>query len=48
MKEALDWRRKELQDKDYRPEYLAIDEFAIHKGHRYATCVMDLAEGDIL
>lgn len=48
MREALDWRRKELQDKDYRPEYLAIDEFAVHKGHRYATCVMDLAEGDIL
>jgi len=48
MREALDWRRKELQDKDYRPQYLAIDEFAVHKGHRYATCVMDLAEGDIL
>lgn len=38
----------ELQDKDYKPEYLAIDEFAIHKGHRHATCVMDLAEGDVL
>ena len=48
MQEALDWRHKEIQDKDYRPEYLAIDEFAIHKGHRYATCVMDLAEGDVL
>jgi len=48
MNGTLDWRRKELQDKDYRPQYLAVDEFAIHKGHRYATCVMDLAEGDIL
>ena len=48
MQEALDRRHRELQDKDYRPMYLAIDEFAIHKGHRYATCVMDLAEGDIL
>ena len=48
MQEALDWRRKELQDKDYRPKYLAIDEFAIHKGHRYATCVMDLVEGDVI
>ena len=48
MQEALDLRRRELQGTDYRPQYLAIDEFAVHKGHRYATCVMDLAEGDIL
>jgi len=32
----------------YRPYYLAVDEFAIHKGHRYATCVMDLVRGDVL
>jgi transposase len=48
MQDALDLRRKELQDKDYRPQYLAIDEFAVHRGHSYATCVMDLVEGDIL
>lgn len=48
MQDALDLRHKELQDEDYRPQYLAIDEFAVHRGHRYATCVMDLAEGDIL
>lgn len=48
MEKELDWRHRELQDKDYRPEYLAIDEFAIQKGHRYATCVMDLTEGDVI
>lgn len=33
MHETLEWRRKELRDKDYRPRYLAVDEFAIHKLH---------------
>ena len=28
--------------------YLAVDEFAIHKGHSYATCVMDLDTGDVI
>ena len=37
-----------LKKSNYRPQYLAVDEFAIHKGHRYATCVMDLETGFIL
>lgn len=35
MQESLDMRRKELRDKDNRPRHLAVDEFAIHKGHSY-------------
>lgn len=37
-----------LKKSNYHPKYLAVDEFAIHKGHRYATCVMDLETGFIL
>ena len=48
MQETLDERRKELERKQYRPVYLAVDEFAIHKGHTYATCVMDLDTGDVI
>lgn len=48
MEESLNWRKKEIQKKDYKPKYLAIDEFAIYKGHSYATCVMDLIEGDVI
>lgn len=48
IKEALEQRSQELQDEGYKPRYLAVDEFAIHKGHSYATCVMDLETGDIL
>ena len=32
----------------YRPRYLAVDEFAIRKMHKYATCVMDLETGHII
>ena len=48
MEDALDTRMKYLKDQGYKPTYLAVDEFAIHKGHTYATCVMDLQTGDVL
>ena len=39
---------EELIMSGYCPKYLAVDEFAIHKGHTYATCVMDLESGEVL
>ncbi|MBR0445287.1 MAG: transposase [Clostridia bacterium] len=48
MDEALSGREEELRKRNYKPKRLAVDEFAVHKGHTYATCVMDLDEGDIL
>ena len=48
MGEAIWEREKELLDEGYKPRILAVDEFALHKGHSYATCVMDLETGDIL
>ena len=48
MDEVIESRAKELSLKEYKPKYLAVDEFAIHKGHTYATCVMDLEEGDVI
>ena len=48
MKEKIDERKVELEASCYKPKFLAVDEFAIHKGHRYATCVMDLETGDVL
>ena len=48
MEEELRRREAELRERKYKPKHLAVDEFAIHKGHTYATCVMDLDEGDIL
>lgn len=48
MKEELDKRKDELRKSNYKPKYLAVDEFAIHKGHSYATCVMDLELGDVI
>lgn len=48
MNEAIEERQRELLTSGYKPEYIAVDEFAIHKGHSYATCVMDLRDGDII
>lgn len=48
MDEALKKRDEQLKAEGYKPRYLAVDEFAIHKGHTYATCVMDLETGDVL
>ncbi len=30
------WEKERLED-TYRPYYLAVDEFSIRKGHKYAT-----------
>ena len=41
-------RDMERLRENYRPYYLAVDEFAIHEGHSYATCVMDLVRGEVI
>ena len=47
--DAAIWEREDaLKKAGYKPRILAVDEFAIHKGHSYATCVMDLEQGDVL
>ena len=48
MNEALENRVQMLRNSGYKPIYLAVDEFAIHKGHTYATCVMNLSTGEVL
>ncbi|MCF0122606.1 MAG: ISL3 family transposase [Ruminiclostridium sp.] len=46
--EKLNAREQERKEAGYKPKLLAVDEFAIHKGHSYATCVMDLDTGEVL
>ena len=48
MTKTLEERKQKLLAGGYHPQYLAVDEFAIHKGHTYATCVMDLQTGEVL
>ena len=48
MTETTEARKQQLLADGYHPKYLAVDEFAIHKGHTYATCVMDLQTGEVL
>ena len=48
MENELDRRAEELKEQNYKPKRLAVDEFAIHKGQTYATCVMDLDTGEII
>ena len=48
METTLKDRTEELKKQEYHPKYLAVDEFAIHKGHTYATSVMDLETGEVL
>ena len=48
MMSALKQHAEKHQEDKYQPKYLAVDEFAIHKGHTYATCVMDLETGEVL
>jgi len=48
MEDTLEKHTRELKAAGYKPLFLAVDEFAIHKGHTYATSVMDLETGEVL
>lgn len=48
MQDVLTKNRQTLAAKGYKPTFLAVDEFALHKGQKYATCVMDFERGDII
>ena len=39
---------KELKKPTEYSEYLGIDEFLLHKGHKYATLIMDIKTGHVL
>lgn len=48
MEETLEAYAAMHKKQQYKPRFLAVDEFAIHKGHTYATTVMDLESGFVL
>lgn len=48
MDTALEDRVRRWKEENYHPQLLAVDEFAIHKGHTYATCVLDLETGEAI
>lgn len=48
MEKKVSLHDQMLRDKQRKPRFLAVDEFAIHKGHRYATCVLDLETGHVI
>jgi len=48
MEETLEAYAIMQKKQQYKPRFLAVDEFAIHKGHTYATTVMDLESGFVL
>ena len=48
MENALTQRLEEWKLTGYKPQYLAVDEFALHRGHKYATTVMDWETGEII
>lgn len=41
-------KKDELIRSGYKPNFLVVDEFTIHKGHRYPTCVMDLETSELI
>ncbi|MDO5151638.1 MAG: ISL3 family transposase, partial [Oscillospiraceae bacterium] len=47
IKKELELHRKLLRGTNYKPTYIAVDEFAIKKGHEYATSIMDIHTGEI-
>lgn len=48
MEETLEAYAIMQKKQQYKPWFLAVDEFAIHKGHTYATTERDLENGFVL
>jgi hypothetical protein len=45
---TVNGKGKELKEPIEYSEYLGNDEFLLHKGHKYATLIMDMKSGDVL